>query len=714
MIDSGLVRRLRHDARTASGFAHGRPAYAAGIRAAIATVAPLLAAGWLPAGAATWASLAGLNGAIIDRGGPYRTRAAIMGTLAFASAVAIFIASLAGRDTTLAVVVTFIVAMLCGLSRAWVEVGPGFGVTVLVTFAIGLALPTPTVSDALVRALFILAGGAWAMLLAIVLWPIRPYRPVRLRIAECYRAIARYTEAAAADMRGGVAYDPSMLTSHVNAVRATIDAARTALAVIRRGRAMETRRGERLLVLHEIADQTFAHLFALTELSDSVGSPASPERLVLAETLAGIASTLRGLADAVESERDIPRVPIPWNGTGIRPASAAIADIVDRIDDYLAAAAEIASTLNSGAAPPKTSVVDVGEPPPEPVLFSLEAVLHPTSVVLHHAVRVALVTTAAVLISAILHLNHGYWVTLTAVVILQPYAALSRQKALQRVVGTILGGLVAAGITAVFHGGWPITMSIALFTMLCVALLPLNYGAYAVLGTPAFVLLAEASIGDWHLVGLRIENTLIGGALALIGAQLLWPGEERNRLPELAAAAIRANAALLRRTIELVAARESDLSVLGLPRRDVGNAALNADDSLQRLLSEHRGHPDELEAVMALLIYVRRIAASTVSLAVAASVNPVRSAGEIEPFARASEAILADLADAAQSRRAPAAFPPIGSIAMPSAEANPAVYSRVVRLSRQLRLMHDAVARWFDPQAEMRVVHVTGEMRAPR
>ena len=95
--------------------------------------------------------------------------------------------------------------------------------------------------------------------------------------------------------------------------------------------------------------------------------------------------------------------------------------------------------------------------------------------------------------------------------------------------------------------------------MLCVALLPLNYGAYAVFGTPAFVLLAESSAGDWHLAGLRIVNTLIGGALALIGAQLLWPGEERNRLPELAATAIRANAEFLRRAVAFVASGNGDL-----------------------------------------------------------------------------------------------------------------------------------------------------------
>src|SRR3954466_1105039 len=182
MIGSGFVRGWRHDARAASGVALVRPAYAGGIRAALATVAPIVFTMLvpLPAGAGTWMSLAGLNGALIDRGGPYRTRAALMSVLAVASAVAVLIGSVIGGHAVLAVIATFVVALLCGLARGWTDVGPGFGVTILVTFAIAIAVPSATVSGALVRAAFILAGGAWAMLLAIVLWPLRPYRPVRL------------------------------------------------------------------------------------------------------------------------------------------------------------------------------------------------------------------------------------------------------------------------------------------------------------------------------------------------------------------------------------------------------------------------------------------------------------------------------------------------------------------------------------------------------
>src|SRR5262249_48671516 len=126
-------------------------------------------------------------------------------------------------------------------------------------------------------------------------------------------------------------------------------------------------------------------------------------------------------------------------------------------------------------------------------LLSLSALMRPDSVVLQHALRIGLVTTLAVLVTTLLRLNHGYWVTLTVVVILQPYGGATRQKAFQRVAGTILGGVVAALLSAAFGGSAAITVFIFLFTVLCVALLPVNYGAYAIFGTPAFVLLAEKS-----------------------------------------------------------------------------------------------------------------------------------------------------------------------------------------------------------------------------
>jgi uncharacterized membrane protein YccC len=703
MIRTGFARRTLHDVRTASEFAHARPAYAAGVRAAIASVTPLLFAPLLPGGGASWASLAGFNGALIDRGGPYRTRAATMSALAAASAVSVLLGSIIGGHLAVSVIVTFVLAMICGLARAWVDVGPGFGITILVTYAIALAVRAPTIVAAFERAGYVLAGGFWAMLLAVLLWPLRPYRPVRLRVTECYRATARYLEAAVSDLERG-SYDPWKLRSHVVAVRAAIEAARTALAISRRGRSSESARGERLLVLHEVADQLFAHVIALLEESDAVRSSSASDaaREALATTLTGMAATARGIASAIESEVDLPRVPITWSAAGLRAEYPALAAIIDRIAEYAGTATELAASLNSGeVAPLAHEHIDVGEPPPEPVLFSLAAVIRPSSVVLHHALRVAIVTSVAVLITGLLHLNHGYWVTLTAVVILQPFAATTRQKALQRVIGTILGAAVAAAATAVFHGPVAVMVLVSIFTILCVALLPLNYGAYAVFGTPAFVLLAESSAGDWHLAGLRVVNTLIGGGLALVGSRLLWPGDERNRLPELAAAALRANDEFLRRAVALVArGGDANLGELRDARRDIAFAALNAEDSFQRLVSEHPGPPEALEPIMTFLVYTRRIAASTAALAVAASDEARPPDETLRTFEQVAHRVLNDLADAVIRGQSPAPFPPIGSVVLRDASPTTVVHQRLTRLARQLKQIHDAVARWVSPQAE--------------
>ncbi len=322
-------------------------------------------------------------------------------------------------------------------------------------------------------------------------------------------------------------------------------------------------------------------------------------RQPLASTLTGIGATSRAIAGAIESEVDVPRIVIKWSGASLQPTNPSMAAIVDRVVDYATSATGVTASLNRGGPPPPDhDHVDVGEPPSEPVLFALGAIIRPSSVVLRHSLRVAIVTTVAVLLTGLLHLNHGYWVTLTAVVILQPYAATTRQKALQRVIGTILGGVVAAGLSALFHNATAVLVLVGLFTTLCVALLPLNYGAYAVFGTPAFVLLAEANAGDWHLAGLRVVNTLIGGGLAFVGAQLLWPGDESNHLPEFAAAALRANADFLRRAIALAepgrvptSARSATYDERSPTRRSTVRIPFSVCSSASRA-GGHRAHHD--------------------------------------------------------------------------------------------------------------------------
>jgi uncharacterized membrane protein YccC len=408
-----------------------------------------------------------------------------------------------------------------------------------------------------------------------------------------------------------------------------------------------------------------------------------------------------------------------WSGDLLRaPATVGAADasdanrrqlavLLDRIAEYANLAAAFTSTLSSGDPVPDVDdrIELDASPRRDAALLSLSALLRPDSVVLQHALRIGLVTTIAVWVTSLLRLNHGYWVTLTVVVILQPYGAATRQKALQRVAGTIIGAGVAAVLSALFGGTAVIVALIFVFTALCVALLPVNYGAYAVFGTPAFVLLAEASAGNWHLAGLRVINTLIGGALALLGSRL-WPVDEWSRVPEFIAQALRANADFLRRAVEVTHEGGRTFGGLRDVRRTIALAAANGEDSFQRLISDHSGPSETLEPIMACLVYTRRFAAATAGLALAGGIDP--TALDPDEFASRTGAVLDDLADAVTSGRPPLPVPEL-TTDLPRGVRSSPIAARIRRIDRQVKLLHAAVDRWMSSDAIPRRARHTEE-----
>lgn len=704
-------RRPFHDVRAAAHLARSRPAFAAGIRAGFATIVPLLVDALFHTGGGAWMSLSGLNGALIDRGGAYRLRAATMSTLALASAIAVFLGTLAAGHLAISVALTFVLAILCGVARVWPDVGASFGVTVLVTYAVALAVPEHSFTDTVMRSVYILVGGLWAMLVAIVVWPLRPYRPVRLRVSTCYRELADYLDAVVGES-GRARHEAWEFKDHRVAVRDALESARVAIAASRRGRFGDTPRGERLVILHELADEIYAHLLALLDVVDALRStdPGTPVHVALSECLSEISAALRQIGDNVEIEHDRPRVPMRCSGDRVRArtpgltGSAALsyeqaAHLLDRIAEYADMAAATTSTLSSGDPIPELDAqvepadLDAGRIR----LSSIPALVRHDSVIAQHALRIALVTAVAVLLSGLLHLNHGYWVTLTAIVILQPYASMTRQKAWQRVIGTIVGAAVAAALSALFAGSWAVMVLVFIFTALCVALLPVNYGAYAVLGTPAFVLLAEATTGEWHLAGLRIVNTFIGGILALLGARLLWPGDEWNRLPEHVSETLRAIAAYMRRAAGMAAASEAvPIGALRDVRRELAFAATRAEDSFQRIVGEGRAGPQTLESVMAVLVYTRRVSSSIASFGLAAG-GDGGAPGEKAAASRFGEfaaRVIEDLASAVAESRTPAPFPSRDKL-LPDGMGSPMLRARAARVARQLQVLHDAADRWM-------------------
>jgi uncharacterized membrane protein YccC len=706
--------------RAATAVAPTRPAYAAGFRAALATVVPLVAAHVFRLSGGTWMSLAGFSGAIVDKGGSYSSRAIAIALLTGFGAVAVLVGAVASHELAIAVALTFVVGVVCSVGRAWGNTGGTIGGSVLNMFVISLAYPSVGLGESFGRVGYVLVGGAWAALVALVLWPIRPYRPARLAIGECFRTVADYVDQVTAAVEAPDDTEDRLPAGSL-VVRAALEHASATLATIRRGRPGESARGERLLVLRETADRMFGTLIALAETVAVIpaGARVHERQTIILGTLRDVTATLRELATRVEDERQTGTTAVRFSGAPLResltPDSARpdadvmavtgelawtdaqyahAASLLDRVAQFAGVAAANVADLD-GAHVPVPAIVPEAEEAREPRawLAPLRSVVGHDSLVLRHALRVGLVTAVAVWLAGTLGLPRGYWVTITVVIILQPYTGVTTLRALQRGMGTVVGGALTAALGAVFHDPIAILVMSFIFAAVSVALLPINYTAFSVFLTPTFVLLAEASAGDWHLAGVRVFDTLLGGALAVSGARFLWPAPERKRAPAYLAALLRANRDYLRTVVSTFADRSDEAGrLMRARRRDVALAAINAEESFHRLMGEHGGRTDELAPAMTLLAYARRFTTSIAALAVSRHDVDPGTATALEQFADGASARL----DATAARLESVA--PDDGVVAPAPGAldrrslDPIVRARLARLARQLDTIESTAA----------------------
>ena len=704
--------------RATTALAAPRPAYAAGLRGAIATVLPLVADALLHLGGGVWMSLGGFNVALSDRGGAYRVRAATMAAVLTSGAAAVLLGTLARGQLALSVPLVFVVALFAGLARVWGSAGISIGGAALSTLVIALAEPATSLPEAFTRAGFAVVGGLVAMAIALVIWPLRPFRPARLAVASGYDALASYASDLARYSRarsGGMDAD---LPAGSAVVRGALENGRTVLARMRRGRPGTSGREENLVVLGEGVDQLFGHLVAIGEMMDSIAPhdrvPRADE--VLTDLLERVSVTLRQLAVAVLEERNPVPVAVEWNGDALRRsvAGAALspeacahylqaAAILDRAAQFASVGSVTVEALRGGHPPvhvTRAAAAEVNDEGASPFAL-LMAVFAPGSLLLRHALRLAVVASIAVGLAGTLHLKRGYWLTITVIVMLQPYTSATTNRALQRVLGTVLGAILTALLGAAFHDPRAILVLSFFSAAACIALLPMNYAAYSIFLTPTFVLLAESAAGDWHLASARVMNTLLGGALALAGARLLWPSPESRRMPGYMAAALSAMRAYLACVAELFEDRSDEAGdSLRAARRHIGLAAVNAEESFQRLVAEYDGPEGDLSPLMTFLTYTRRATASIAALALARHSAPPGSRALLGPFVRRAESVLDELASSASEQRRPAPLPILVEDAELDREAAPLLRARVDRLARQIRLLHDALDRWAATQTQ--------------
>ena len=127
--------------------------------------------------------------------------------------------------------------------------------------------------------------------------------------------------------------------------------------------------------------------------------------------------------------------------------------------------------------------------------------------------------------------------------------------------------------------------------MLTLATYAVNYAWYCFFLTPTFVLMSMPYFRDWQYAGVRMANTVLGAAVAVLAMRLLWPEHEQLELGRLLGRGAKADAAYLQAMVRFwkvdASARVVAERQLIAPARRLSGLAINdAEESLDRMMLE--------------------------------------------------------------------------------------------------------------------------------
>ena len=604
-----------------------------GVRAGLAAALPMAASVRLHQPILALAALGALLTCIVDPGGPLRRRLPILLAMAFGGALL-----LGGfgwvRSAGISVTLLFAVpALFCaGFLRVWGQATLALGNLLAVVLLLGTDNALSWQEACRAAGIFA-AGGAWALLLTLVIWRIYPFGPARRAVAIVWfelADLARRTARVAANP-GEDGWETYARAGR-GAVRSAIERARETLMDTLDARGPASGPAAQNLMRLEAADQLFGAFIALADVMEQADAPTRLAGIAMLRRLRPLLTVLGGAIERERLDRQ-PRLERAVDAMLAEAQAPALRHLARAIAERLRAAVKLIDP--SQYLPGSGAQGDAGVSMRTRVLGPVLANWNRASASMRHAWRVAVVVGVALAATLRWHGDYTHWLTITLVLVMQPFFATTWQRSLERVGGTLLGGVFAAGLSALVHSRLLLAALLPLLGALALAVRQVSYGVYIAVYTPVVILLVENLHEGEDQVRIALARagfTILGGVIAIAANALLWPAWEPEQ--------VRRN---LLQTIG-IHGNYTRAVLSGEPseawRRSAGLASNNLEASLQRAMHEpRRGQRARLAAVLVADAALRRIAGRLAALALTPP-DKIRGRG-VQTQAWACEALAA-------------------------------------------------------------------------
>jgi len=238
-----------------------------------------------------------------------------------------------------------------------------------------------------------------------------------------------------------------------------------------------------------------------------------------------------------------------------------------------------------------------------------------SSLVFRHSLRITLTLMIGYVIGKFLPFQNEYWILLTVVVIMRPGYGLTKERTLNRFLGTVVGGFLGFLVLSFGPSSLILGVLTILFLILGLSFNPSNYRVGTLFIT-LHVLFIFAILNPTHneIIIYRILDTLVGALLALFANHFFWPFWEFLNTNENIENSIKAIRNYLMQISIFYNNKQDINSNYRLARNQAFIEIGNLMASFQRMLQEPKSKQNNLQQVYKITVINNAMLSSVASL----------------------------------------------------------------------------------------------------
>jgi uncharacterized membrane protein (TIGR01666 family) len=639
-----------------------------GVRITAAILTPVLLFGYfnlLPVGLAV--ALGALSVSITDAPGPIHHR---RNGLMVCSLLVFAMALLAGYAEPYPWLFALLLPVMCfvfSIIGVYGARATAVGLASLIIFVIQTQQRV-TGMEVVYNALFILAGGAWYLVLSSLLYSLRPYRIIQQALGDYVMSVAAYLRAKAVFYDKGFSYEKDY--ADILSVQVKVQAQQALVAELlfkTRSVVKESTHTGRVLMM-VFLDVTDLFEIVMTSHQDyeklhgyfgESGILEEYRQLIntLAEELDQVGIALKsgrrsGHDETVDEEISTEREHLKaLRAEKLDPANLegfiSLRHILDSIDEL---STRIRSLHQYTGYDKKLRKKKIDRPDPETFITHqpLDAQLvfdnlSFRSNIFRHSLRISAAALFAYIISWFLPLGHSYWILLTVIVILKPGYGLTRTRNFERLVGTIIGALLGALLLYLVRDRTVIIVFLGVSMIGAYSFMRKTYFISVILMTLYILLMFHLlEPQDFKTILTdRIIDTTIGSVIAFGFGYLFAPVWEHEQVHVFMSVALADIANYYRVTAELFTGKTGEARETVAFRRNSWVSMANLSDAFTRMLSEPKSKQRNIEYVHQFVVAAHMLNSHIATLSYYADpVQPEYTSADYQPLINASVQLL--------------------------------------------------------------------------